>query len=95
MKKGTPAIAVTPSANPAPAPGDISYLVSVAGVNGFTPAGNVVVSDGNGGNCEITLSGGSGSCTITEAKGTYHVVARYLGSTQYKAASKTIVERVQ
>ena len=90
-----PTVSITPSANPAPAPGNVGYLVSLTGVAGFTPAGSVIVSDGNGASCDINLSAGNGSCEINEARGTYHIVAEYLGSTQYKGASKAITERVQ
>jgi hypothetical protein len=95
VKKGKATVAITPSANPAPAPGSVSYLVSITGVNGFTPAGSVFVSDGGGGSCSITLSAGSGSCSIDEAQGTHHVTAEYLGSSQYQGTSKSIVEKVQ
>jgi hypothetical protein len=95
VRKGKATVAITPSANPAPAPGSVSYLVSVTGVNGFTPAGSVFVSDGSGGSCSITLSAGSGSCSIDETQGTHHVTAEYLGSSQYLGTSKFIVEKVQ
>ena len=95
VEKGTATVAITPAANPAPAPGNVSYLVTVTGVNGFTPTGNVFVSDRSGGSCEISLSSGSGSCSIDEAKGTYHITAQYLGTSQYKGTSKMIIEKVQ
>jgi hypothetical protein len=95
VERGKVTVAITPSANPAPAPGEVSYLVSVEGVDGFTPAGSVLVADGKGGSCNISLSGGSGSCGIDEAKGSYHVTAEYLGSTQYKGTSKSITETVK
>jgi photosystem II stability/assembly factor-like uncharacterized protein len=90
-----PSITITPSANPAPAPGNVSYLVAVTGVAGFTPGGSVLVADGKGGTCNITLSAGGGSCGITEAKGIYHVTAQYLGSNQYKAATTFVSENVK
>jgi photosystem II stability/assembly factor-like uncharacterized protein len=95
VEKGKATVAITPSANPAPAPGSVSYLVSLTGVNGFTPGGTVFVSDGSGGSCSITLSSGSGSCSIDEAKGTHHVTAQYAGSSQYRGATKSITEKVQ
>jgi Bacterial Ig-like domain (group 3) len=95
VQRVKPTVTITPSANPAPAPGPVSYLVSVVGVNGFTPAGDVTVTDGHGGSCAISLSGGGGSCDISEAKGSYGVTAQYAGSSQYKGASKFVEERVQ
>jgi photosystem II stability/assembly factor-like uncharacterized protein len=95
VQKAKPTVSITPSANPAPAPGNVGYLVSVTGVAGFTPAGTVIVADGNGESCDINLSGGNGSCEINEAKGTYHITAEYLGNAEYKGVSKAITERVQ
>jgi hypothetical protein len=45
------------------------------------PTGTATVSDGGFGTCEATLSGGSGSCAITEnAAGPYSFTATYSGS---------------
>jgi photosystem II stability/assembly factor-like uncharacterized protein len=95
VAKGKPTLVITPSANPAPAPGEVSYQVSVVPIAGFTATGSVTVSDGRSGSCTIpTLSGGSGSCSIDEAAGRFHVTAQYSGDSNYKAGSTSIRETV-
>jgi Bacterial Ig-like domain (group 3) len=94
VAKVKPTLTITPSANPSPSPGNVSYLVSVIGVTGFTPSGSVLVADGDGNSCTISLSGGGGSCGISEAKGTYHVTAQYLGDSNYDGAMTSVSEKV-
>jgi len=56
-----------------------SYTVTV-GVDGFGPTGTVAVDDGDGNDCQITLSGGSGSCQMTSTTvGTRTITASYDG----------------
>jgi photosystem II stability/assembly factor-like uncharacterized protein len=94
VKRATPTVTITPSANPASAPGPVTYQVSVVGVAGFTPTGSVTVS-GRGQSCVISsLSAGGGSCAITEAKGTFRVTARYSGDSNYIVVSTGIEETV-
>ena len=58
---------------------DVSVAASSPGAG--TPTGTVTVSDGTN-NCPATLSGGAGSCTLTEtAAGPYTLAATYNGDT--------------
>jgi hypothetical protein len=60
------------------------------GVFSGAPSGPVTVSDGNGQTCTATLSGGSGSCQLTEAAtGPYTLTASYPGLGAFTASSGT------
>lgn len=67
-----------------------SFNVNVAAVapGAGTPTGTVTVSDGGVTNtCIATLSGGSGSCSITfNSTGTYAMVAHYNGDGNFQAS---------
>lgn len=55
-----------------------------------TPGGTVSVSDGTGGTCTVTLSGGSGSCPLTSTTtGSKTVTASYDGSASWNTSSGT------
>ncbi len=86
-------LSVTGSPNPAPsAGGNVTYSVNVQ-EGATTPTGTVVVSDGNGGSCEIrSLTAGSGSCVVDEAPSPdpYLVSATYSGDANYSAQSPTL-----
>jgi hypothetical protein len=63
---------------------------------GSTPSGTVTLAASATAVCVITLSGGTGSCTLSAEQlgaGTYHLVATYSGDADFKAsasASKTL-----
>lgn len=90
----TPTVKITPSANPAIS-GSVTYSVSVIGT-GPTPTGTVVVSDGDGGTCTLTLISGSAGCAITEESGhsPYSISASYAGDSYYTTGSGTLIEAV-
>ena len=62
--------------------------------SGTTPTGTVTIS---GANCQITLSGGKGSCKLPPAYfsvGNHHVAATYVGSSDFRhsaSATQTVV----
>ena len=65
---------------------DYSVAVSVAAVAPGTgvPTGTVHVSDSDGNGCDVTLSGGSGSCTLpSDSAGTKTLDAHYQGDASF------------
>jgi hypothetical protein len=90
----TPTVTVTPSASPG-ITGPVGYGVTVTGPAGDpTPTGSVLVWDGTN-TCTISsLSGGSGSCSIFEAPGSYSVNATYSGDSNYASGLGTANETV-
>jgi hypothetical protein len=61
---------------------------------GATPAGTVRVGDGSSTLCVITLSSGSGSCTLSSARlgaGSYRLVANYNGGFDFDASGSAHV----
>ena len=67
----------------------ISVNVSVAAdpPGGGTPTGTVTVSDGGSQTCPVTLAGGTGSCSITEATpGPFSFTATYSGDSNFAAS---------
>ena len=59
---------------------------------GSKPTGTVTVKASTGALCAITLSSGKGSCTLSAKKlnaGTYHLVATYGGSSNFKGSAST------
>lgn len=64
--------------------------VTVTGRTGGTPGGKVTVTTGKAAVCVVTLSHGTGSCTLPARKlrpGTYHLTARYGGSQVYDGSA--------
>jgi len=60
-----------------------------------TPTGSVSVSDGTGGSCPITLSGGSGSCSLTSSTtGGKTLTATYPGGATFTGSSDTEAHQV-
>ena len=67
----------------------ISVNVSVAAdpPGGGTPTGTVTVSDGGSQTCPVTLAGGTGSCSITEATpGPFSFTATYSGDANFASS---------
>ncbi len=96
VTKATPTVDLS-AAPSAATSGPVTYSVTVQGVpGGRTPGGTVEVSDGQGGQCTVTLRAGNGSCSLTEtASGSpYTVTATYQGDAYYTPASATVTERV-
>jgi Bacterial Ig-like domain (group 1)/Bacterial Ig-like domain (group 3)/Putative Ig domain len=85
-------VVATPSVTLAPTTasigGSVSYTATVSGTNG-TPTGTVTVSDNKAPVCMITLSGGTGSCSISETASAspYSVTAAYSGDNAYTTGS--------
>jgi hypothetical protein len=75
--------------------GPVTYEVALAGDAGV-PTGTVSIADGAGGTCTVELSGGTGSCEISEraVNGTLDVSATYNGNTVYPATSTTVTEPI-
>jgi hypothetical protein len=93
----TPIVTVTGASGAVTGP--VSYSVTVAGPAGaVVPTGEVTVSDGEGGSCDVlSLSGtGAGNCSISEvASGSpYGVTASYLADGNYTTATGTTSETV-
>lgn len=95
VSPATPSVLVSSSPNPGQ-PGGVTYSVNVTGVSGITPTGSATVTDGAGGSCTATLSGGSGQCEISEdASATaYTVTASYSGDGNYLTATASTSETV-
>ena len=93
VSKATPTVKVTASSSAVTGP--VSYTVTVTGVSGVRPTGDVSVSDGTR-TCSIpALNGsGAGSCTIVEPAGTHAIQAGYFGDHNYTSASGTLSETV-
>ncbi|MCB0165383.1 MAG: choice-of-anchor D domain-containing protein [Anaerolineae bacterium] len=68
-----------------------SYVVTVTVTSGGgTPTGTVDVDDGDGNSCLITLSGGTGSCSLTSTSiGAKTLTAAYNGTTIFETSSDT------
>ncbi|OPZ11885.1 MAG: putative Ig domain protein [Alphaproteobacteria bacterium ADurb.BinA280] len=82
--------------SPSPSVVGQSYLVPVSVSSaGLIPGGTVQVSDGAGANCSITLSAGTGSCSlISTTVGEKTLTARYGGAAGFAISSDTAVQRV-
>ncbi len=64
--------------------------VSVASATTGTPGGTVVVSDGNGNSCNVTLTGGTGSCAMPSTLvGTPTLTASYAGNSNFNSSVDT------
>jgi uncharacterized repeat protein (TIGR01451 family) len=67
---------------------NVTVAASMGGMG--TPGGTVNVSDGTGATCNITLSGGSGSCNLTSTTaGAKTLTANYVGDTNFTTSSDT------
>ncbi len=70
----------------------IDVAVSAASPGGGTPTGDVTVSDGGSQTCDASLSGGTGSCQLTEsASGSYVFTAAYNGDSNYTSSLSAAV----
>ncbi|HQR35406.1 MAG TPA: Ig-like domain repeat protein, partial [Blastocatellia bacterium] len=68
----------------------VSANVTVTSPGTGTPTGTVNVSDGTGGTCSITLSGGSGTCNLTSTTaGAKTLTATYAGDSSFNTSSGT------
>jgi hypothetical protein len=57
-----------------------------------TPGGTVTVSDGTGATCDVTLSGGTGSCDLTSTTaGTKSVTGMYVATTNFATSTSNAV----
>jgi hypothetical protein len=65
-----------------------SYTVTVS-VTGENPTGTVDVDDGTGGSCQITLSGGAGSCAVTSTTVGAKTIAAVYGGDANNDGSQT------
>ena len=76
--------------SPFTASGPVTYEVKGGGPLGAT-TGSVSVSDGQGGTCTTTLSGGQGGCTIPDQPGSspFTVTASYSGDSRYAPTATT------
>jgi PKD repeat protein len=73
----------------------VEVRVEVAG-SGATPTGSVSVSAEGGGSCEITLSNGSGACSLTiGTAGNQRITATYNGDGRFNASSDNENHRVE
>jgi len=85
--------AVSPAAPDTGTPFTVDVSVAGApaaggGVFSAAPGGQVTVADGTGQTCTATLSGGSGSCQLTEASaGSYTLAASYAGAGAFAASA--------
>ena len=73
-----------------------AYTVAVTvGSAGGTPTGTVDVDDGDGNTCQVTLSGGSGSCELTSTSvGSKTVSADYAGDTNFNTSGDSTTHPV-
>jgi streptogramin lyase len=88
----TPQITVGPSSIPS-TPGPVSYSVGVADGAGPVPSGSVVLDDGQGGTCTVSLDGnGTGSCDMTESLSgaPYSIAADYSGDDSYSSGQTAV-----
>ncbi|MEM9533172.1 MAG: Ig-like domain repeat protein, partial [Pseudomonadota bacterium] len=89
VSQATPAVTITSDA-PDPSPVGQAYevVVTVTG-DGATPTGSVTIDDGAE-NCQLTLSGGTGSCNLTSTTvGARTLTAAYDGDANYSPAQDT------
>lgn len=92
----TPTVSV--HATGIPEAGTTTYATSVTGTSrGGFPSGTVTLTDNqtHPAHCTATLSGGAGSCALTEPAGTWQVTASYSGDSNYAAASGTTTTDVR
>jgi hypothetical protein len=85
------------SASPNPSVVGQLYTVNVTVAPAFSgiPTGQVVVSDGAGGSCSITLSGGKGSCQMASTTaGARSLNASYGGDSNFNASVATASQTV-
>lgn len=76
---------------PEPSASGAAYVVSVTVSSGAgTPTGTVSITFSGGGSCSATLSGGSGTCSITSSTvGPGTLTATYAGDTNFSGSSGT------
>ncbi len=86
---GTPTVSIAPTTTPTLS-GSVSYTATVTGSAG-TPSGTIAVTDSSAQVCQITLSSGTGSCSLTEAASAtpYTVNAAYSGDAAYTTGTAT------
>ncbi|HEX3947325.1 MAG TPA: hypothetical protein VHW47_06445, partial [Acidimicrobiales bacterium] len=92
----TNGLTVTASPATASATTNVTYSVHVS-EGTATPAGTVIVSDGDGGSCTVSvLTAGAGSCAILEAASPapYVATATYSGDAGYPTTSATLTGTV-
>ncbi len=71
-------------------PYQVDVTIAAVSPGGGTPTGTVLVGDGAGSTCLITLSGGSGSCNLTSTiTGNKFISASYSGDTNFASSSFT------
>ncbi len=78
--------------SPEPSAKDALYNVAVSVTAALpstaTPGGNVLVDDGEGNTCSITLSGGSGSCDlISTTAGSKTITASFIASSDFHGST--------
>ena len=74
----------------------IGASVSVNAPGSGTPEGTVSVSDGQGGSCTITLSGGTGNCNLaTDSIGEKTITVRYNESDDYFSSNTATTHTVE
>ncbi len=65
----------------------VSVLVAAVAPGAGVPGGTVNVSDGTGGSCVITLSGGAGTCNLTSTSaGPKTISATYVGDANFNGS---------
>ncbi len=80
----------TPDPSPIGGAYTVNFTVTPAAPGAGTPAGSVTVSDGGLGSCNGTLSGGSGSCSLSSAAlGPVTLTATYNGDANFLTSSGT------
>jgi LPXTG-site transpeptidase (sortase) family protein len=68
----------------------VDVTIAAVAPGAGTPTGNVDVDDGNGHTCVVTLSGGSGSCSLNNTPiGTNTLTAAYNGDGDFNTSSDT------
>ena len=98
VDKGNTTTTITAD-NPDPSvvgqPYQVDVTVAPVAPAAGTPGGAVAVDDGNGNTCNITLSGGSGSCLLTSTSaGPKTITASYGGDSNFNGSSDTEAHQV-
>ena len=89
VNKATPTVTITSDSPDASIVGQ-AYTVQVSVTGPVTPTGSVTVNDGEGNQATITLSGGSGSATLTTGTaGLKNLTANYSGDSNLLSGSDT------
>ncbi|HWE57295.1 MAG TPA: Ig-like domain-containing protein [Acidimicrobiales bacterium] len=65
----------------------VSATVSPVAPGTGVPTGAVAVSDGHSGSCTITLTAGTGSCTLSETPGDYTMTGTYSGDNDFSTSN--------